>query len=62
MAIEQALGTPVGREAAWRDLCEFIGDVKASGFVADALQRSGQIDAIVAPEAAVRARPSDPES
>jgi len=24
MAIEQALGTPVGREAAWRDLCEFI--------------------------------------
>ncbi len=49
MAIEQAMGTPRGRDAAWRDLCDFIEEMKASGFVADALKRSGQRDARVAP-------------
>jgi polar amino acid transport system substrate-binding protein len=49
MAIEQAMGTPKGREAGARFLCQFIEEMKASGFVADALARSGQVDAAVAP-------------
>ena len=49
MAIEQAMGTPRGRSAGWRYLCDFIEDVKASGFVARGLERSGQHDAVVAP-------------
>jgi polar amino acid transport system substrate-binding protein len=51
MVIEQAMGTPQGREAGARYLREFIEDVKASGFVAAALERSGQKDAAVAPPA-----------
>src|SRR4051812_43662527 len=47
--IEQAMGTPKGRPAAARYLRAFVEDVKASGFVADALQRSNQPDATVAP-------------
>jgi polar amino acid transport system substrate-binding protein len=49
MVIEQAMGTPKGRDAAWRYLCAFVEDVKASGFVADALAASGRLDAQVAP-------------
>jgi polar amino acid transport system substrate-binding protein len=49
MAIAQAMGTPVGRDAAARYLNDFIEEMKASGFVAQALARSGQGDAIVAP-------------
>src|SRR3954471_20137435 len=49
MAIEQAMGTPKGRDAAARYLRQFVEDVKASGFVAEALERSGQGDATVAP-------------
>jgi len=49
MVIEQAMGTPRGRENGARYLREFIEDVKASGFVARALERSGQRDAVVAP-------------
>jgi polar amino acid transport system substrate-binding protein len=49
MAIEQAMGTPRGRAIGARYLREFIEQMKASGFVADALERSGQIDAAVAP-------------
>lgn len=54
MAIEQALGVPRrgdAGDAAWRYVCAFIEDAKASGFVADALERSGQRDATVAPAA-----------
>lgn len=51
MAIEQAMGTPRGREAGARYLRGFIEDVKASGFVARGLERSGQKDAAVAPAA-----------
>ena len=54
-AIEQAVATPRSRTAAWRYLEEFIERMKASGFVADALARSGQRDASVAPPAPVRA-------
>jgi polar amino acid transport system substrate-binding protein len=51
MAIEQAMGTPKGREAAALYLREFVEEMKASGFVARALEKSGQGDAMVAPRA-----------
>ena len=47
--IEQAMGTPKGRTAAARYLRGFVEEMKASGFVADALKRSNQPDAEVAP-------------
>jgi polar amino acid transport system substrate-binding protein len=52
MAIQQAMGTPKGRPAAARYLRAFIEEMKASGFVAAALKRSNQPDAMVAPPAA----------
>jgi polar amino acid transport system substrate-binding protein len=51
MAIGQAMGTPKGREAGADYLRQFIEEMKASGFVADALARSGQSRALVAPPA-----------
>ena len=55
MAIEQAMGTPKaryqGREVAPKYLRAFVEEMKASGFVADALKRSNQPDAAVAPAA-----------
>jgi len=51
MAIEQAMGTPIGRPLGARYLREFIEEMKDSGFVARALERSGQRDAAVAPPA-----------
>ena len=53
MVIEQAIGTPVGREVGARFLQAFIEELKANGFVAEALHRSGQGDAIVAPACAL---------
>ncbi len=47
--IRQAMGTPKGRLAGAAYLRTFIEDMKASGFVADALKRSNQPDAQVAP-------------
>jgi hypothetical protein len=47
-AIGQAMGTPKGREAGARNLRVFVEEAKASGFVAKALERSGQ-NATVAP-------------
>lgn len=47
--IEQAMATPAGREAGWRYLCDFIAEMKGSGFVAEALARHGKTDATVAP-------------
>lgn len=49
MAIEQAMATPRGRSAGARYLTEFINEMKGSGFVAAALEKSGQRDATVAP-------------
>lgn len=49
MVIEQAMGTLKGREQGWRYLQQFIEEMKASGFVAEGLERSGQYDAVVAP-------------
>jgi polar amino acid transport system substrate-binding protein len=56
MTIPQAAGVPKGRPAAARYVSTFIEDVKASGFVADALKRHGLTadDAVVAPAASVR--------
>ncbi len=51
MVIEQAMGTPKGRDAALRYLRKFVEEAKASGFVATALKNSGQGDAGVAPPA-----------
>jgi polar amino acid transport system substrate-binding protein len=51
MAIEQAMGVPKGRSLAVSYLRTMIEELKASGFVADALARSGQHDARVAPAA-----------
>jgi polar amino acid transport system substrate-binding protein len=41
MVIEQAMALPKGRPAGARYLGEFVESVKASGFVAEALQRNG---------------------
>jgi polar amino acid transport system substrate-binding protein len=49
MVIEQAMGVPKGRLAAQAWLSAFIEDMKASGFVADALRRHGVEGAVVAP-------------
>jgi polar amino acid transport system substrate-binding protein len=55
MEIEQAMGMPKarlqGRDAAPKYLAAFVEEMKASGFVADALKRSNQPDAEVAPPA-----------
>jgi polar amino acid transport system substrate-binding protein len=51
MEIQQAMGTPKGREAAAKYLRGFVEEMKASGFVAEALKRSNQPDAAVAPPA-----------
>jgi len=48
MVIGQASGVPKGRDAAAHYLYDFIEDMKRSGFVADALKRSGA-EAAVAP-------------
>jgi polar amino acid transport system substrate-binding protein len=51
MEIQQAMGTPKGRDAAARYLRGSVEEMKTSGFVADALKRSNQPDAAVAPPA-----------
>jgi polar amino acid transport system substrate-binding protein len=51
MSIQQAMGTPRGREAGAAYLTSFIEERKSSGFVADALRRAGQSEALVAPAA-----------
>lgn len=54
MTIPQAAGVPRGRPVAARYLREFIEEMKASGFIANELERYGHgpDDAIVAPPAA----------
>ena len=49
MVIEQAMGLPKGRDNAARYLGAFVEEMKASGFVADALKRHGIEGALVAP-------------
>jgi len=56
MTIAHAAAVPRGRPAAAAFVRQFVEDVKASGFVADALAHHGlkPDDAIVAPAAPVR--------
>ena len=49
MVIEQAIGVPKGRTRAQAWLSGFIEEMKASGFVAEALRRHGIEGAAVAP-------------
>ena len=49
MEIRQAMGTAKGKSAGAAYLRGFIEEMKMSGFVADALKRSGQGEATVAP-------------
>jgi len=54
MVIEQAMGVPKGRTAAQAWLSGFIEEMKAGGFVAEALRRHGIEGAAVAPPATTR--------
>lgn len=54
MVIEQAMGVPKGRTAAQAWLSGYIEEMKASGFVAQALKRHGIQGADVAPAGAQR--------
>ena len=51
MVINQAMATPRGRAAGARYVAEFVEEMKASGFVASALQRHGIEGAAIAPAA-----------
>ena len=51
MAINQAMGMPRGREAGAHYLAGFVEEMKASGFIADALVRNRIVGASVAPAA-----------
>jgi polar amino acid transport system substrate-binding protein len=53
-AVQQAIGTPKGRAAAAGYLREFVEDVKASGFVAEAILRNAVRGVSVAPAASPR--------
>ena len=48
-SIEQAMATPKGRPAAREFLQSYIEEMKSNGFIASALERSGQRGAGVAP-------------
>jgi polar amino acid transport system substrate-binding protein len=50
-AVQQAVGTPKARAQAARYLRDFVEDVKASGFVADAIARHAVAGVSVAPPA-----------
>ena len=49
MTIAQAMGVPQGRPAAFAFVEAFVEEMKASGFVAEALEKHKQPDAAVAP-------------
>jgi polar amino acid transport system substrate-binding protein len=55
-AIEQAVGTPADKLKGIQYLQSFIAEMKASGFIAALLERSGQIDPCVAPSKTADAR------
>lgn len=50
MDIRQAMGTKQGRTIGAQYLRDFVEEMKASGFVADALKRSGQSATVAPPE------------
>jgi polar amino acid transport system substrate-binding protein len=45
------MGMPKGRAKAHAYLKDFVEEMKANGFCAEALKRSNQPDAVVAPKA-----------
>jgi polar amino acid transport system substrate-binding protein len=47
--IRQAMGTPKGRPLALSYLKTFVEEMKANGFVADSLKRSGQVAPVAPP-------------
>jgi len=49
MAVQQSIGSPRGRDAAAQYLRDFVADVKASGFVARAIENHGVRGVSVAP-------------
>ena len=49
MVIQQAMGLPRGRDNGARYVSAFVEEMKASGFVAEALKRHGIEGALVAP-------------
>ena len=51
MVINQAMGTPRGRDAGAQYLATFVEEMKASGFVAESLKRHKIEGALVAPAA-----------
>ncbi|MEU3206284.1 hypothetical protein ABZ702_20880 [Streptomyces cyaneofuscatus] len=52
MVIQQAMSIPAARGTAAQEvLASFVEEMKASGFVADALERHGIEGALVAPAA-----------
>jgi polar amino acid transport system substrate-binding protein len=53
-AVQQAIGTPKGRDAGAKYLREFIEDVKASGLVAEAIASNGVRGVSVAPRVRVQ--------
>jgi polar amino acid transport system substrate-binding protein len=53
-AIQQSIGAPKGRDAAAKYLREFVEDVKASGFVAQAIAKHGVRGVSVAPSTPIR--------
>jgi polar amino acid transport system substrate-binding protein len=50
MVINQAMAVPKGRDAGLAYLSQFVQEMKASGFVAQALRRHGIEGAAVAPQ------------
>ena len=50
-AIQQAIGTPKGRPAGAQYLRDFVAETKASGFVAELIERNGARGLSVAPKA-----------
>jgi polar amino acid transport system substrate-binding protein len=54
MAVQQSIGSPRGRVVAAQYLREFVEELKASGFVARAIERHGVRGVSVAPEAAAK--------
>ena len=48
LTIEQAMAVAKGRPTAHAFVCDFIEEMKASGFIGAALAKSGQSEAIVA--------------
>ncbi|TDR90009.1 transporter substrate-binding domain-containing protein [Enterovirga rhinocerotis] len=53
MAIEQAVCLPKSRPGAYRYVFDFVEEMKASGFVAEALARYKQSEAVLAPPASI---------